>query len=187
MNEPPRPTGQWILNPTANKIVLLFFVSFFMVLFSVSARAQTTEQPVYPTEHQDFFIAPLAEVIGYGRKGPNFGGGLAIGAGSGAAIGARLLYAADTESVNALELAVFIRFYFFGPEASAGPFVQINAGTAVFARESAVSLPAQVGTISAGLAAGWRFLLGNRWYIEPAVRAGYPYISGTGVSAGFRF
>jgi hypothetical protein len=101
-------------------------------------------------------------------------------------VGVRLLYTVDTESVNALELAVFLRWYLLGPNASSGPFVQVNAGAAVFTHKSAVSFPAEAGSISAGFAAGWRFLLGERWYIEPAVRAGYPYIAGAGVSAGFR-
>jgi hypothetical protein len=134
----------------------------------------------------DFFIAPLAEVLGYGRKGPAFGGGLAVGAGDGVAVGARLLYAIDTESVNALELAVFVRWYLLGSKASSGPFVQVNAGAAVFAHKSAVSFPAEAGSLSADFAAGWRFPLGEHWYIEPAVRAGYPHIAGAGVSAGFR-
>ena len=162
----------------------VYLVLFFIVLSAVSAQAQIQRQSA---QRQDFFIAPLAEVLAYSRKGPTFGGGFSIGAGSGVAMGARLLYAADTESVNTLELAFFMRFYIFGSQASHGPFVQLTAGAAMFAYESALSIPADVGTISAGLAAGWRFLLGNRFYLEPAVRGGYPYIIGAGLSAGFRF
>lgn len=162
-------------------------VIFIMGISAVPASAQTAGQPSEgKVSSSAFFIGPLAEALGYSREGSAFGGGLAVGAGSGVSIGARLLYLIDTESVNTLELTVFMRFYLLGPEAASGPFVQVTAGTAIFARESIVSVPAQTGVISAGLAAGWRFFLGNRWYVEPAVRAGYPYIFGAGVSAGFR-
>ena len=156
-----------------------------MILSAVPVQAQTAEQS---PQGSDFFIAPLTEIIGYGRKAPAVGGGFALGAGDGVAIGFRLFYAFafGAESVNTLELALFMRFYPFGPKADTGLFVQANIGAVMYARENAVSFPAQAGSISAGLAAGWRFPFGNRWYIEPAVRTGYPYIFGAGVSAGFR-
>jgi hypothetical protein len=34
---------------------------------------------------------------------------------------------------------------------------------------------------------GWRFLFGGHFFIEPAVRAGYPYFAVAGLSAGARF
>ena len=166
-----------------NRRCIWYSVLFLVILSAVPVHAQTEEQSA---KRSGFFIAPLVEVLGYSRKGPAFGGGLAIGAGNGVAIGAHFLYTVDTELVSALELAVFMRFYLLGPEAHSGPFVQITVGAAVFALKSIVSFPAEAGTISAGLTAGWRFLLRDRWYIEPAIRAGYPYIAGAGVSAGFR-
>jgi hypothetical protein len=48
-------------------------------------------------------------------------------------------------------------------------------------------MPSEVGTISIGLGVGWRFLLGNLFFIEPAIRGGFPYIVGAGLSAGVRF
>jgi len=156
----------------------LFFV--FPVFF---VHGQTANQP---SESPGFFIAPLVEVAGYGRKGPAFGGGLALGGGEGVAIGVHFLYAIDTESVHTLELAVFMRFYLLGSNAVTGPFIQLNAGAAIHARKSFPSFPADAGGLSAGIAAGWRFPLGQRWYIEPAVRIGYAYIAGAGVSFAFR-
>ena len=160
-------------------IPVLYLVLFFLILSAIPAHAQSTEKP-------DFFVAPLAEVLGYSRKGPAFGGGLAVGAGSGVAIGLRLFYAIDTESINTLEIAVFMRFYLQGPDACTGLFVQLNAGASIFDYENAASPPAEAGDISLGIAVGWRFLVGSRWYLEPAVRVGYPYIGGLGISFAYR-
>ena len=135
----------------------------------------------------DFFIAPLFEVLGYSRRGMAFGGGIAIGAGNGIAIGLRLLYALDTELMNTLEIAVFMRAYIFGKDASAGPFAQLNIGSASFGYKEHVHIPSVAGTFSIGLGGGWRFILGQNWYIEPTIRLGYPYILGGGISGSYRF
>jgi hypothetical protein len=42
------------------------------------------------------------------------------------------------------------------------------------------------GTFLGGLTLGWRFLFGDHWYAEPVLRAGYPFIAGGGIAAGFR-
>jgi hypothetical protein len=63
----------------------------------------------------------------------------------------------------------------------------VNAGAALFALDGAFTVHKGAGRLSAGLSAGWRFPLGTRWYLEPALRAGYPYIAGAELSAGFRF
>jgi hypothetical protein len=47
--------------------------------------------------------------------------------------------------------------------------------------------PPKISSTSAGVMLGRRFLLGGRWYVEPYLRAGYPYVAGAGASAGFRF
>ena len=169
------------VNPPA-----LYFILFLVVFSAIPARAQT---PQHPEGSPAFFAAPLVEAAGFGRRTPAIGGGFALGAGSGTAIGLRLFYAAapGRESVTMMELAVFMRLYFLGPEADRGPFAQLNVGAVIFAYKSAVvSIPAGAGSISAGIAVGWRFPFGKHWYIEPAVRAGYPYVVGAGVSAGFR-
>jgi hypothetical protein len=135
----------------------------------------------------DFFFAPLGEALMYSREGVSIGGGFSAGFGEGAALGIRLLYAQDAEQLAVLEAVFFLRFYLPRLEGAAGPFAQLNIGTALFGREKPPSFPAEAGIVSAGLALGWRFPLGSRWYIEPALRAGYPYIAGGGLSAGFRF
>jgi len=158
-------------------------VILFLVFYAFPAQGQTTNQS---GESSGFFIAPLVEVIGFSRKGPAFGGGLAMGMGEGVAIGWRFLYAVDTESVHTLELAVFMRFYVRGSNAVTGPFIQLNAGAAIHALESFPSFPADAGGLSADIAVGWRFPIGQRWYIEPLIRVGYAYIAGVGVSFAFR-
>jgi hypothetical protein len=160
-----------------------YIVFLLIILSTVVANAQTIEKP-------DFFVAPLVEIIGYGMDGwPSFGAGFALGAGNGVAVGARFMYGIDTKSIHFMELAVFMRFYLQGPEANTGSFVQLNAGAAIFGFENAPTIPAKAGTVSLGIAAGWRFPLGTnavrRWYVEPAIRAGYPYSIGAGASFAF--
>ena len=162
-------------------LVVLLIIFFAVPLYAQTADDSSSSSP------QDFFIAPLAEVLGYSQKGPAFGGGFALGAGSGVAIGARFLYAIDTESIHTMEIAAFIRFYLLGADACTGPFAQLIAGAAIFNYEHTASPPAKAGALSVGIVAGWRFTLGERWYVEPAIRVGYPYIAGAGASFAYRF
>ncbi|MDR0447744.1 MAG: DUF3575 domain-containing protein [Treponema sp.] len=162
------------IKPSMRLIMVLF-----LVLSAVSVQAQDKEE-------YDLFIAPLAEIIGYSKRGSSFGAGLALGAGSGTAIGARFLYAVDPDSFQIMEIAVFTRFYFQGSKVSTGPFAQLNAGAAIYNHQNAAAPPADDGSFSLGLAFGWRFPLRNRLNIEPSVRVGYPYIAGAGVSLAFQ-
>ena len=175
-------------------IPVLYLVIFFLILSAIPVHAQSTEKHVYSAERTnesegsppDFFIAPLAEVLGYSRKGPAFGGGLAVGAGSGVAIGLRFFYAIDTESINTMEITAFMRFYILADKACTGPFAQLNIGMALFNHKHAAFPPADVIAFSTGITAGWRFPLGKHWCLEPSVRAGYPYLAGAGVAFAFR-
>lgn len=175
------------------------FIVLFLVLSVIPAHAQTSEEYENSAGTQnhaaneslrdspaDFFIAPLAEIIGYSRKSLAFGSGFALGAGSGVAIGLHFLYTIDTESINTMEIIVFMRFYLQGAGSSTGLFVQLNTGASIIDYGKAAFPPAESGDISAGLAVGWRFLLKNRWYLEPVIRVGYPYIAGVGVSFAYR-
>jgi hypothetical protein len=136
---------------------------------------------------EEFFIAPLIQAGSFSVSHLAFGGGLAAGYGyEEGALGLKALYLADTTGLTTLELCLFLRFYPF-PRNNAGFFLQLNAGAALFALDGAFTVHNGAGRISAGLSAGWRFPLGAHWYIEPAVRAGYPYIVGADLSAGYRF
>ena len=149
-----------------------------LMIFICEASAQ--ENP-----RENFFIAPLGETLGYGWNGIAYGGGAAIGAGTGGALGVRFLYAVDNENISFFEINVFARFYVFGREAFYGPFVQLNAGPVIYADSNFDSQ--SYGNISAGLTTGWRFLTGRYFYIEPTVRVGYPYLMGGGFSVGVQW
>ena len=153
-----------------------YFALFFLVCIV----------PLQGQEKEDFFIAPLAEALLYSPNSFEAGGGLALGYGTGAAIGIRLLYAFDSDKHGILEILFFLRYYLGGSNARTGPFLQLNGGPVLFTYDGIGTIRERVGTISAGLSFGWRFPFGEKWFIEPAVRAGYPYIAGAGVSAGLR-
>ena len=85
-----------------------------------------------------------------------------------------------------MEITVFARYYPLAAKAYTGPFIQINTGVVFFSRAHIAFPPADVIGFSTGIAAGWRFPMGKRWYIEPSVRAGYPYIAGAGVAFAYR-
>jgi hypothetical protein len=152
----------------------IFTICIFFFSFTVSSLPSL--------ERDDFWICPVTEINLYSLSGPAaFGGGLALSYGSVGFYGLRALCAADQNGFITLEITASVRLFLFAPHS--GFFIQIEGGPAFFFDNgrSAWWLPVT------GVTAGWRFLLGERWFIEPAVRAGYPYIGGGGLSAGFRF
>ncbi|MDR2662058.1 MAG: hypothetical protein LBC31_03575 [Treponema sp.] len=152
------------------------FAGLFIPAFPGAAQSRGGEE---------FFAGPAAETAVYSAKGGAFGGGLTLGYGYGpGAMGFRLIYFGDGAGLSTLETGIFLRLYL--PREGEGLFVQANAGACIFALNGNFDHPG-AGGMSAGLSAGWRFLLRDRWYVEPYLRAGYPYIVGAGVSAGFRF
>ena len=152
-------------------------ISVFMLLFVFSGFSQEKNRP-------DIFIAPLFEVIGYSGEGLAYGGGLAFGAEqSGYGVGLRLLYVTEGDSINTMELNAFIRFYFINRFKHEGLFLQVSGGAALSSLEDY-----NVATFAGGLSAGWRFVFSKKYFfVEPAVRTGYPYKVGVGVSAGLRY
>ncbi|MDR3021022.1 MAG: hypothetical protein LBU66_09020 [Treponema sp.] len=167
---------------------------FLFILITINIRALDGSTPVsgvQDVEHivenikdeEAFFIASFAETIGYSYDTIAYGGGLSFMSGGGTAIGFRLLYAVNPEDYIFIEILFLLRYYFFDSQANTGPFIQFNGGPVIYAYETPELTG--YGNISAGLSAGWRFLLGKNFFIEPAVRAGYPYIAGAGVSFGY--
>jgi len=135
---------------------------------------------------EEFWICPGAEVAMYSISNAAYGGGLSFGYGRRAAIGLKAAYFFDLDKeVDSLELNLLLRWYFFPAAPSAGPFIQLNAGPVFFFQDK--DFPSTLGVVSAGLNLGWRFLLGRYWFIEGAIRGGYPYIAGAQLSAGLRF
>jgi S-formylglutathione hydrolase FrmB len=191
-----------------NKAVLLkifFLLALMSTLGIVSVFAQ--EQA---SVREDLWVCPVFETSFYSLKHPAFGGGAAFGYGNRVSFGLKAIYSNDLNGVNTLELNLLVRLYLFGlfrPKAanseeenanllpnvprmagSSGLYVQFNSGPVIFAQNNDnIAMPSEIGAFSVGLSVGWRFLLGRFFFIEPALRGGYPYIIGAGLSAGIRF
>jgi hypothetical protein len=148
--------------------------------------------PVFAGERvsvrEDMWVCPVFESGWYGVSGMAIGGGAALGYGDRLAFGLKTIYWNDLKDLRALELNFLARFYCFSRAAPSGLFIQFSGGPVIFAEGThTIAVPSDSVTISAGLSLGWRFLLGGRFFIEPAVRAGYPYFAVAGLSAGARF
>ena len=163
------------------KAIFLTTVIFFST-FSAFARDNTAGG-------EDLWFSSGAETAVYGISGTIYGGSLAAAYGSGASTGLKASLFFDFENeINVMELNFLFRLYIAGRNSFSGPFFQFAGGSAVFFnREDGISLPARWGSFSAGLSFGWRFLLGNTFFIEPSVRGGYPFMAGAGLTAGVRF
>jgi len=155
---------------------------FFLLFALTSAVFAQTE-----SERNDFWISLNGDGSMYSSEGLAFGGGLSIGYGSGSSIGIKAVWYSSPDNINTFELNIIVRFYLQGPGAYSGPFLQFMGGPAFYNSMEAAAIPAEVGMISAGLCFGWRFLFLDRWFVEPSVRAGFPYIAAAGISAGVRF
>ena len=137
-------------------------------------------------KREDFWICPGAEVAMFSISNMAYGGGLTLGYGKAFSIGLKAAWFFDgSREVDSLEINLLLRWYFMG--ASSGPFLQLNGGPVFFAQKESMTMPSELGVVSAGLSIGWRFLLGRFWFIEGAIRGGYPFIAGAALSAGCHF
>ena len=147
--------------------------------------------PVFAEEGREdvWWVCPSAEAAMFKTSGLSSGGAVAIAYGSGASLGLKAAYfLGDKNEADVLELSFLLRIYFFGGEATSGPFIQVSGGPAIFVgQDEDVSLKSEWGTISAGLAFGWRISLGDAFFVEPYIRGGYPFLVGGGLSAGIHF
>jgi len=174
------------------KLLLVLCVFLFAVPAFAQASAAGEADPVEeavaapPPKDGDFWICPGFEAALYGRSGLAYGGSLALAYGKGASIGLKAAYFFSPDNTT-LELNFLLRFYLRGAVSYSGPFLQFAGGTVLFADEANVGFPATIGSISAGLAFGWRFLIKDRWFVEPSIRGGYPFLGGGGIAAGVRF
>jgi hypothetical protein len=186
--------------PFLKMTFLLLFINALGVIpaFAQTAAGQTTvnadsenrgSPPVNKTgAFEDMWVCPVFESGWYSVSNIAIGGGAALGYGDRVAIGLKVIYWNDLEYVRSLELNFLLRFYIFSRMERYGLFAQINGGPVIFAKdEDNLSMPSGIGAFSAGFSLGWRFLFGRYFFVEPAVRAGYPYIVGAGLSAGVRF
>jgi hypothetical protein len=112
-----------------------------------------------------------------------FGGGLALGWDiNGTTLGVRTACSVNGGPLRVMEALLTFRLYLPSLRGRGGFFAQLEAGPSFILEEGYLT-----AAVSAGLAAGRRFLLGRRWFVEPFVRAGYPFIAGAGVGAGLRW
>lgn len=174
-----------MLKKIANLVLFMLFLN--AVIYAQDA--QNSAQPKEPV----FFFSPMGEYSMYGRESPSFGSGLSIASDGRVAIGLRCLYfyklthtRTEGKRIDALEITQLLRVYLLKNKPYTGLFVQFNGGPVIFFAEDDWSIPAVSESFSVGLTLGWRFPLGNYFYIEPAVRGGYPFIVGGGLSAGFK-
>ena len=166
------------------KSIISIFCAF--ILFFMGGGLIFAQDSVKPRE--DLWVCPGAELALFSVSNAAFGGGLTLGYGSGASIGIKTAYYVDPSGkVATLELIFLLRFYLLGTGSISGPYIQINGGPVFFAKDYSLSFPSEFGTISAGLSAGWRFLIGRNFFVEPVIRAGYPFIVGGGLYAGLHF
>jgi hypothetical protein len=94
-------------------------------------------------------------------------------------VGLKAGYSHNFSNTGTLEMAALGRWYFLSFEKSR-LFAQVELGAdLIFSGER--NIPALLG----GLVLGWRIPLGS-WYLEPALRGGYPYIWGGGLGFGYR-
>jgi len=159
------------------------FIIIILILFTglnISLFAQ---------EGEELWFCPSAEIALYSEQSFSYGAGFAIAYGKKASIGLKGAFLFDEQKImDVLELHFLFRLYLFKEAGNKGLFFQFTGGPAIFfPREHEIVLPAKIGMFSAGIAFGWRFLLGNTFFIEPQIRGGYPFIAGGSLSAGLRF
>jgi len=134
----------------------------------------------------DIWFGVNTDLSFYSTMALAYGGGFTLGYGSGSSIGIRVTWLFNQEKIDTLELCFILRLYLRGSGFYSGPYLQLLGGPTFFNRDG-FTIPSQKGILSAGLGFGWRFLYNDRWFVEPSIRAGYPYIYGFNVSAGVRF
>ncbi|MCL2722296.1 MAG: hypothetical protein FWD47_13285, partial [Treponema sp.] len=101
---------------------------FFLISFNLSAQDSPQKS------RENIFISPVIETALYGYENINYGGGIAFGYGTGAAIGIRLVMFVDFDGGSALEFNCFIKYFVFGKETYSGLFINIMAGPVIFNR-----------------------------------------------------
>ena len=174
------------LSQKAQLLVLCLFITGISA-FAQNLPAGVEQQPAQASKRQGW-ICPGAEMALFSLSSTAYGGSFSAGYGDGAAIGIKAAWLTETDdSIVTLELSFLLRFYFFGRNSLSGPFIQAAGGPVFFTQSKNIPSPAEAGRISAGLGLGWRFPVGERWFVEGSIRAGYPFLVGGGVSAGLCF
>jgi len=155
-------------------------------------QEETTQEDASQEEAKqsgDLWIGLGGGIAMYSPSSVSYGVSIAIAYGSGTSIGLKLSWFFDQgQEMNTLEIDFLFRLYFNGKTAVSGLFAQFEGGPAIyFYTNENVSFPARIGMASLGAAVGWHFLLGKYIFLEPSIRAGYPYMFGINLLAGVHF
>ena len=156
-----------------------------LVLQDINGQ-ENVAQPAERTRPRNTFVGLSFEGLGYSRSGFALAGGLTLGHNfNRIGLGVNILYGNDMqESFTFLEATAHFRFYVLRNSRNTGPFVQAEGGFVLIAYDG---FDAGSFAPSAGLGLGWRIPLGERFFAEPALRVGYFYMLGVGLTAGVRF
>jgi hypothetical protein len=95
-------------------------------------------------------------------------------------LGLKTGFSHNIDTVSTLEPCALLRVYF--PIKNTLFYAQTELGCSIFF-EHGESFAAFMG----GLAFGCRFKLSRRFYMEPCLRTGYPFLWGAGLNFGFSF
>jgi hypothetical protein len=117
----------------------------------------------------------------------NFAGGIVLGFDYNLpsyipfAVGLNVTGSSNFLGINVMEFTALFRWYFLGVWHEKW-FLQADIGANTVFEDKIIN-PMFTG----GLRSGYRFLLGDSFYIEPFGRFGYPYAWGVGVMTGYAF
>lgn len=130
----------------------------------------------------DFFTGLGTEINGNSHTGVAVSADISAGVNfiDHLSAGLRFSYNHDMDMVAVLEPRAFIRFYVL--PINTGFFIQGEAGCVIVD-----IMDDTYYRFAGGIITGYRYDLTKRFYIEPSIRIGYPYIWGIGTSIGFRF
>jgi hypothetical protein len=95
-------------------------------------------------------------------------------------VAAKAAYHHDLNMVSTIEPRLILRLYL--APSGIRPFIQTETGAVII-----TVLDSNFYEFSAGLTTGCRITMKNFFYIEPALRLGYPFLWGAGITFGFRF
>ncbi|MDR3000003.1 MAG: carboxypeptidase-like regulatory domain-containing protein [Fibromonadaceae bacterium] len=165
--------------PTDNDVQAIVAPAIPAVPAAPAPATVDTEQDHAPSAPKPsrFFAGVGSEVNSNAKKGTAVGNNMALGYDMNRhfALGLNAVYSNDVNIASTIESTFMLRYYL----PFTGPFVQAEAGSA-FIMEDEKNQMIPLG----GLAAGWRLSMDKEWFLEPAVRGGYPLVWGAGLTVG---
>ncbi|MCL2557237.1 MAG: OmpA family protein [Treponema sp.] len=103
-------------------------------------------------------------------------------------LGSKNIINFSSDNIIALESQAYFRWNFLRlgrPERQTNIFAQGGIGLLAAYRGADVTMTR--GSVLADFTAGLTIPISDRWFIEPSIRAGYPFIAGASLTAGIRF